>query len=364
MEDKKMFFYMPTKVYQEHEAVINHAKEWTSLGSKALIVTGRSSARTNGSLGDIIEALTAYEKEYTVFDEIEENPSTTTIMRARDLGIEEKVDFVIGIGGGSPLDSAKAIALMISHKDKDIEYLYTAGSDEALPVVAVPTTCGTGSEVTPYAILTRTEKLAKSSIPHKIFPRFALVDSKYLAFAPTNVLHNTAVDALAHFYESFINTNATDYSRMMVEKGLKVWARSKDVLTGKKKAKLEDYDNMMLASSMAGMAISLTGTSLPHGLSYPLTCRKGMAHGMGVGYFQAGYLREATKRDRDMVLSWSGFSDVDELAKFYSEVCLADKIDEDLLLICADEILSNEAKLKNCPFDVDRATMFRIVGLM
>lgn len=359
-----MFFYMPTKVYQEKDAVIGRADEWTCLGARALIVTGRSSARTNGSLGDVIEALTSNGKDYAIFDEIEENPSTDTIMRARDMGLEEKVDFVIGIGGGSPLDSAKAIALMICQKDKDVDYLYTKGSDEALPVVAIPTTCGTGSEVTPYAILTRTKLLSKGSIPHKVFPRYALVDSKYLAYAPESVLHNTAIDALAHFYESYINTNATDYSRMMVEKGLKVWARSKDVLSGKKKATAEDYDNMMLASSMAGMAISMTGTSLPHGLSYPITCRKGMAHGMGVGYFQAGYLREAVRRDRDKVLNWSGFSDVDELADFYSSVCFSGKVDEDLLLICAEEILSNEAKLKNCPFDVDRATMFRIVGLM
>lgn len=358
-----MFFYMPTKVYQEKSAVSNHADEWSGLGTKALIVTGRNSARTNGSLADVIDALSKNSREYAIFDEIEENPSVDTIMRARDFGIDAGVDFVIGIGGGSPLDSAKAIALMIFHKDKDKEYLYTKGSDEALPVIAVPTTCGTGSEVTPYSILTRTELLSKGSIPHKVFPRFALVDSTYLSFAPTKVLHNTAVDALAHFYESYINTNATDYSRMMVEKGLKVWARSKDVLAGNRAALPEDYDNMMLASSMAGMAISMTGTSLPHGLSYPVTVRRGMAHGMGVGYFQAGYIREAAKEDRENVLKWSGFKDADELADFYGKVCTSEKLDEEILLLCAEEILSNEAKLKNCPYIVDREKMLRIVGV-
>ena len=358
-----MFFYMPTKVYQEKDVVINKSGEWCILGNRALIVTGRSSARANGSLADVIAALTSNKKEYVIFSEIEENPSVDTVMRARDMGISNKVDFVIGIGGGSPLDAAKAIALMIFHSDKDKDYLYTKGSDEALPVVAIPTTCGTGSEVTPYSILTRTELLAKGSIPHKVFPRYALVDSKYLGYAPVSVLHNTAVDALAHFYESYINTNATDYSRMMVEKGLKVWARSKGVLEGKREKTLDDLDNMMLASSMAGMAISMTGTSLPHGLSYPVTVRRGMPHGMGVGYFQAGYLREADKTDRDNVLKWSGFGDADELADFYSKVCTAEKLDEEILILSAEEILSNEMKLKNCPYIVDREKMLRIVGV-
>ena len=150
---------------------------------------------------------------------------------------------------------------------------------------------------------------------------------------------------------------------MMVEKGLKVWARSKDVLEGKREVASSDLDNMMLASSMAGMAISMTGTSLPHGLSYPVTVRRGMPHGMGVGYFQAGYLREADKTDRDNVLKWSGFGDADELADFYSKVCTAEKLDEEILILSAEEILSNEMKLKNCPYIVDREKMLRIVGV-
>ena len=86
---------------------------------------------------------------HVLFDRVEENPSTDTIMEARDLGVKENADFVIGIGGGSPLDAAKAIALMIRNKDMDKSFLYeTAEGAEALPVISVPTTCGTGSEAT------------------------------------------------------------------------------------------------------------------------------------------------------------------------------------------------------------------------
>lgn len=118
-----------------------------------MIITGKHSSRSNGSL----RCDRSPEKEnisYIIFDDIEENPSVETVMKARELGIREQVDFVIGIGGGSPLDASKAIALMIANPDVTEEVLYQSNPLPYLPVVCIPTTCGTGSEVTPYAILT------------------------------------------------------------------------------------------------------------------------------------------------------------------------------------------------------------------
>ena len=358
-----MYFYMPTKVYQEKGAVVNHAAEWCKAGQRALLVTGKNSAKKNGSLNDVCMALKQQKKTYVIFNGVEENPSVETILAASALGLEEQCDFVIGIGGGSPLDAAKAIAFMMYHKETSVELLYTPGDDRALPVIAVPTTCGTGSEATPYSILTRPEKKAKGSIPHKIFPIYALVDGTYLRYAPKQVLHNTAIDALGHFYESYVNVNATQYSRMLVEKGLQIWAKGKEVFLGKKEATDEDYEQMMLASTIAGMAISITSTTLPHGLSYPLTCYRDMAHGMGVGYFQAGYLREADKKDRDILMQLSGFESVDEMDAFYQQVCQPEKQDEEMLQLCVDSIVTNEAKMRMCPFPVDRKVLERMVGL-
>lgn len=358
-----MQYYMPTKLYQEKDAVKKHAQEWCALGTKALIVTGRSSAKKNGALFDVCDSLTKQGKTYVIFDEIEENPSVDMVVAASRKGISEEADFVIGIGGGSPLDAAKAIAFLMYYPEDDAMSLYQAGKNGALPVVAIPTTCGTGSEVTPYSILTRKDLNSKGSIPHKIFPAFALVDGAYLAFAPKQVLYNTAVDALGHCIESYVNTNATEYSRMFVEKSLKIWAKSKEVFEGKRAAERSDYENMLLASSLAGMAITLTGTSLPHGLSYPLTCHLGLAHGAGVGYFQAGYLREADQKTCEELLGLAGFSSLEELDMLIHKLCRFETISEEMLLLCANEILSNETKLKNCPFPVDREKMLRIVGL-
>ncbi len=150
-----MFFYMPVKLYTEENCVFKHKKELAALGKRAFLITSRSSSRKNGSLQDVEEALHTEGISTVIFDEIEENPSIETVMKAREQGLEAGVDFVVGIGGGSPMDAAKAIALMIRHFKEGSSYLYQAGSDSsALPVAAVPTTCGTGSETTPYAILT------------------------------------------------------------------------------------------------------------------------------------------------------------------------------------------------------------------
>ena len=132
-----MHFYMPTKVYSERGCVRRYSQEWATLGKKALIVTGKSSAK-NGALMDVLGALHEHGTAVVVFDETEENPSIEMVMRVRELGLRENVDFVIGIGGGSPMDAAKAIALMLYHKEKGAEFLYQNGDDEALPVVEVP----------------------------------------------------------------------------------------------------------------------------------------------------------------------------------------------------------------------------------
>ena len=110
-----MNIYTPTLIYSEKNCVRNHSKELAATGKKAMIITGKKSSRVNGSLDDVISALKEEGRQYIIFDDVEENPSVETVMRARDIGISEGVDYVIGIGGGSPLDACKAIALMIAN---------------------------------------------------------------------------------------------------------------------------------------------------------------------------------------------------------------------------------------------------------
>lgn len=345
-----MKFYMPTKVYCERDCVTAHSDEWTTLGHKALIVTGRSSAK-NGALADVTHALDAHQISYCIFDHTEENPSIEMVMQVRDLGIQENVDFVIGIGGGSPMDAAKAIALMIYHKDKDADYLYQQGDSTTLPVVEVPTTCGTGSEVTPISVLTIHVKRTKSSIPHRIFPKYALVDGKYLASAPKRILVNTSVDSLGHLIESYINVNASPFSRMICEYGLSLWKDVKPALLSDTVTD-GDRDRMMLTSTLAGMAITHAGTTLPHGLSYFLTYEMHIPHGQAVGYFQPGYVAAAAPATQAKVLDLIGCKDILEFTALIHTLLGSLEMSSDMIDTAIKGIMANERKLKPVPYTV------------
>ena len=354
-------FYMPVKVYDEAEAVQKNGSLLKKFGNKALIVTGKSSAKKNGSYDDVCKACDENDIAHVLFDDIEENPSTDTIIKARDFGLAEQVDFVIGIGGGSPMDAAKAIALMIRHADKEKEYLHHEGMpSDTIPIVLVPTTCGTGSEVTAVSVLTVPEKKTKISMKHKVFADLALIDGKYLASAPASVLYNTAIDALTHMYESYINVKASDYSRMCVHYGLLLWSKSLDILRGKREAAAEDYLNMMRASMMAGMAIAQDGTTIPHGLSYPLTYNLKVAHGKAVGYFTAGYLSEADEADREYLLSTAGFTSLEDFQNVLLSACGSVDVPDDLLEAAVEELSANAAKLSAVPFACDKEVLRRI----
>ena len=357
-----MNYYMPVKVFSENNCVLVHSADLAALGSCALIVTGRGSSKKNGSLDDVKAALEAESIRYTVFDEVEENPSVETVMKARDMGVSCGADFVVGVGGGSPLDAAKAIAVMIKNAGSPWELLFDNSASPAhIPVAAVPTTCGTGSEVTAIAVLTRHDLRTKTSMVHKVFPDIALCDGKYLLGAPLSVIANTAVDALGHMIESYINSAATPFSRMFADTGLKLWSSCREYISGGEKLTEKAAADLLGASTLGGMAIAHTSTSLPHGLSYTLTYEGGIPHGAAVGLFQSGYLRLADEADRSHILSLAGFESTESLARFIAKISPV-KADRELLERAAENLLKNTRKLASCPYKADRETLYDIIG--
>jgi len=359
---KPSVLYIPTKVYSESNCVRNHGKELASYGKKAMVVTGRTSSRENGSLEDVLAVLKEQNTDFILFDEIEENPSVETVMKARETGVKETVDFVIGIGGGSPLDASKAIALMIANPDKTEEVLYQSETLSHLPVVCVPTTCGTGSEATPYAILTLHKQRTKKSISHRIFPELALLDAKYLMTMGRSGLVNTAVDALAHLIESHLNTNSNEFNRMYTREGLRLWAKFKDNLKNDS-LKEADYETMLHASTIAGMAISHTGTSLPHGLSYSVTYELDVPHGKAVGMFLGGFVAGYEgKEDVREVLELLKCNDVTEFCLYMRELLGIVEVSDTLMEKNAQSIFENPVKLKNYPFEITKEKLISMAN--
>jgi alcohol dehydrogenase len=357
-----MMFYMPVKVIYEPDCVVSHSNDIAALGTHALIVTGHNSSVKNGSLADVVKALEMHGVKYTIFNETEENPSVETIMKARDIGISCGADFVIGVGGGSALDASKAAAVMIKNPESSWELMYDySAAPHHVPLAAVPTTCGTGSEVTGVAVLTRHDLKTKISMVHKVFPDIALCDGKYLLTAPKQLIANTAVDALGHMIESYIHSDATPFSRMCAESGMKLWKSCKDFLAGEDTLDIKTANDLLTASTLGGMAIAQSGTSIPHGLSYTLTYEGSIPHGAAVGAFQSGYLRNADSSDQKHILSLTGFSDTDELGQFIADISPVN-VSADLLEKAAENLLSNPKKLSACPYRADADVIRDITG--
>ncbi|MDY6284929.1 MAG: iron-containing alcohol dehydrogenase family protein [Fibrobacter sp.] len=358
-----MRFYIPTDVYVEKNCVKNHEKAILACGKKALIVTGKHSAKNNGSLDEVLEILKNGNVPYGIFDEVEENPSVETVARAAQMGKAFAADFIIGIGGGSPIDAAKAIALLIANPKETEEILYTPKKLDALSLVAIPTTCGTGTEATPASVLTNRKGGFKKSIAHKIFPKLSLVDGKYLAFASKELIVNTAVDALAHLVESYLNSQSNVYNRMFPEYGLKCWEQNKEALLSNSPINENLYENLMLASTLAGMSIAHTSTAVPHGMSYDLTYNFNVPHGKAVGYFLAAYMEvceKAVPKDVRTILDLLKLKDVVAFAEMVKALIGTYELPRATVEKFATRMCGNSSKLKLSPCELSKENVWEI----
>lgn len=354
-------FYMPTKVIVGEDCVIKNSNLLKGIGKKALVVTGKRSAKLNGSMKDIEEALNKEAIPFVVFDQIEENPSLETIEKAKNFGMKERVDFIIGIGGGSPIDAAKAIAVMIKHPELVGDTLVSGKQLDALPVVALPTTAGTGTEVTQYAIVTDHKAKTKKNIGHIVFPKLAFLDAKYMMDMPKDITVQTAVDALSHLVESYLSTKSNPMSEVFVEKGLEHWGKCIDYLLGGFFT-YECREDLMMASMLGGMAIAQTGTSLPHGMGYALTYHKGVPHGLANGVLYVQYLKAFKDQAKVQRLhKLLGLRTHEELEKILTVLCFTKvEVTESELEAYAKEMCANEAKLQNHPEQIGYEEVYAI----
>ena len=349
-----MRFYVPTNIYVEKDCVKNHAPNLHAIGKRAFIMTGKTSAKKNGSLNDVTAVLDAGRVPYQIFDQVEENPSTDTVGNAAQQARKFGADYIIGIGGGSAIDAAKAAALLLANPNLIADNLHKVPEKPLshVPVVAVPTTCGTGSEATPVAIITNHKIHLKKSIPHRIFPVLALVDGKYLASAKKTLIINTAVDALAHMVESILNVYSNAFNRMCPEYGLKLWGEFKDALLSDSPVDENLYEKFMLTSTIAGMSIAHTSTSVPHGMSYDLTLHQGTPHGPAVGYFLGGYVDVCEKKvpeDVKHILALLGLKNTADFTKMLDKLIGKCKVSREMRDQFAAAMKVNRSKLDLVP---------------
>ena len=283
-----MNFFVNTKVITGADCVKSNAEKLGSYGKKCLIVTGATSAKKCGALGDVASALESQGVQYEIYDKICQNPTVASCFEAGLCANSCGADFIVGIGGGSPLDASKAVAVIAANPGISEEKLYAMQWDNRpLPVVAVGTTAGTGSEVTSVAVITNSKGLKKSFRNDLTYPVLSFGDPKYTMSLSDSFTRSTAVDALAHCVESFFCRSANDISKVFAVAGVKKLLKTFDkiISQGTEALTLDDREQLYNASLLGGYAIAVTGTALPHALGYFLTENYGVAHGTACAVF-------------------------------------------------------------------------------
>ena len=256
-----------------------------------------------------------------VIDDVQPNPDVTDIQRQADGLRENPPESVLAIGGGSTIDSAKAIARLLGQEQQASLAAMLRGDEEqaspALPLTAVPTTAGTGAEVTPFGTVWDHDGKEKHSLfGEDLYPRLALLDPELTMGLPAEVTIGSGLDAISHAFESTWNHNASPVSLAFAARSLQLSLPALPTL----KDNPGDVDaraDMLQASALAGMAISQSRTALAHSISYPITARHDLPHGFACSFTLPALLTFNAAEDDGRLASLArslGRSDAAELA--------------------------------------------------
>lgn len=314
-------YFMPTRIIAGENCIENNSEVISKMGKKAIIVTGKTSAKINGSLADVEKVLKNNKQEYVIFDKVMSNPTIDCVYEGAALSKESNADFVIAIGGGSPMDSAKAIALL-SSQDISREKLFSGEYEsKILPMVFIPTTAGTGSEVTQYSVLTNDAAQTKTAIASPlIFPNIAFLDSKYMKSLNKTTTINTAIDALSHLIEGYLSVKANGISNALALEGIEIISSLFDNL---KKFNLSDKDRskLLYASTLGGIVIAQTGTTAVHSMGYSLTYFKNIDHGRANGLLMGEFLKFVEKEKTELINTMISKMKMNSLDEFENTLC-------------------------------------------
>lgn len=269
-------FHMPTEVIFGCGKIKNIKKIIPVKTQNILIVTDKNVFEKSGAQAILEEQLNDY--NLFIFDEVEENPSYDTINKGVLLAQKVKAQLIIGIGGGSPIDAAKGIAAFTTNNLTAEAYFNGQKADnDPLPIIAIPTTSGTGSEVTPFAILSDLKNDKKMCLVHpKIFPTQSIIDPELTYSMPEQVIINTGVDALCHAIEAYLSLDTFDLNNQYAIHAIEIALAN--IRQAAKKDKIA-MTQMAYASMLAGVSITHASTILLHIMAYPLTVFYHIPHG-------------------------------------------------------------------------------------
>lgn len=287
---------IPVKVISGENCVKENASLFAPFGKRCLIVTGKHSAKLSGALDDVISALEENGIGYETYDGMGENPLLSSCHEAGKKANAFSADFIVGIGGGSALDGAKAAAVYATNPDFSLKDIYAvAVRNRALPLILVGTTAGTGSEVGRVAVLTDGETGRKKSIAYEdCNPALTFANPRYTDSMSYPVTVSTALDALAHAVEGWFSPKCSDMPTLFAEKGIPmIWQGLKTLEREKNVPGKSVRESLYYGSLYAGITLAYCGTAFPHPLGYVLTENYGVPHGMACAVFMPALINRA-----------------------------------------------------------------------
>lgn len=367
---EKIYFSMQAKVYFEAGGLEKYLLEITSYGKKVLIVSGRKSIFMSGLYDRISRILSEKDVKHVSYSDVHPEPDTDDVERGALLCRKEGCDCILAVGGGSAMDTGKVIAVLAVNPGSVKDYFgETEFQNDPLPVVAVPTTCGTGSEVTKFAvIMDRGGRTKKTVSSEKIIPRMSILDADLLETLPQNLVLATGMDAFSHSAESLLSSKSDYLSKLYAKEGLSLlWKFLPEAYKQPKDKEVKE--KIFLGSFLAGLALNRTGTIIVHGMGYSLTIKYNTHHGTANAVllpYVFEYLKENGYREEisDLEKVWG---DTGELKNFVRRLGLPSTLKEagvsenDIEELTDLSVMGTQRSLKNMKIEMGREDFKKIL---
>lgn len=270
---KAFTYYQPTEIIFGTGRISNIGNVAAAYGRNCLLVTVPEFEAVAPLYEKVRDLLAKAGLKVVHFDGVIPNPTTDIVSEGAKLAKAGGCDVIIGLGGGSSMDTAKAIAVEASHEGTAWDYLYykKPPTKKTLPIIEITTTSGTGSQVTQCAVITKSDARDKSAIwDPNIFPRAAIVDPELMLTLPAAVTAQTGFDAFAHNFEAYISNGANPYIETLALEGIRLALENLPAVL-KDGSDIEAREAMALADTFGGLSIASAGVTLPHGLGMQIS---------------------------------------------------------------------------------------------
>jgi len=275
---------------------VNEIGEATSkIGKRCVLVTVPTFKAIKPIFDKVKKSLSDAGVSFKHFDKVVPNPTTDSVTTGAEIAKDFKADVVIGVGGGSSMDTAKAIAVEATHKGTSWDYLFfreTQPTKKTLPVIAITTTSGTGSQVTQVAVVSNKKERRKSALYNSIlYPKVSIIDPELMLTVPEHISASTGFDVFTHAFEAYLHKNTSPYIELIALEAIKLVIKYlPDVI--KDGLDLNARTQMAWADTLAGLSIANAGVTLPHGIGMAVGgCCPHIMHGEALAATYPEFMR-------------------------------------------------------------------------